>query len=127
MAEDTEQSRSDEIERLRMKYGFLKFLLGTFAISAVSIWINYHIQTKKLEFDIQTKENEFIAQFLVFGLEGELEDRRDFAEYFVRLSPVEDSRERWRDYLSFVQGRLDQASEAVKAIEEHNRQFGYSD
>ena len=36
MSEKKKELRSDEIEKLRIKYSFFKFLLGTFAISLLT-------------------------------------------------------------------------------------------
>lgn len=108
----------NEIEKLKLKYSFLKFFLGTFAISILSLSINWQIQEKKLQFEIQTKENDYIAQFLEHGLDKELENRRDFAAYFVRLSPSEEARERWERYLVFVEDLIRKAREAERVITE---------
>lgn len=105
-----------EIEKLKIRYGLLKFFLGTFAISILSLAINWQIQEKKLQFEIQTKESDYIAQFLQHGLDKELEKRRDFAAYFVRLSPSEEARSRWKGYLDFVEDLIRQAREAEKMI-----------
>lgn len=112
-----------EIERLKLKYGFLKFLLGTFAISLLSLAINWQIQEKKLQFEIQTKESDYIAQFLERGLDKELEKRRDFAAYFVRLSPSEEARGRWKSYLEFVEELLRKAKEAERVIAEKDAEL----
>jgi len=109
---------SDDVEKLRIKYGFYKFLLGTFAISLLSVIINWQIQTKRLQFEIQTKESDYIAQFLEHGLRKELEQRRDFAAYFVRLSPSEEARTRWNKYLEFVESLISKAKETEKQIAE---------
>ncbi|KHE92996.1 MAG: hypothetical protein SCABRO_01385 [Candidatus Scalindua brodae] len=105
-----------EVERLKIKYGFFKFLLGTFAISVLSLAINWQIQEKRLQFEIQTKESDYIAQFLEHGLDKELENRRDFAAYFVRLSPSEEARGRWKGYLEFIEDLLKKAREAERII-----------
>lgn len=115
---DEKTLTDNEIEKLKIKYGFLKFILGTFAISVLSIAINWQIQEKKLQFEIQTKESEYIAKFLEYGLDKELEKRRDFAAYFVRLSPSEKARLRWQGYLNFVEDLLKKAREAEKVIAE---------
>ncbi|MCP3930365.1 MAG: hypothetical protein GY705_14835 [Bacteroidetes bacterium] len=112
-----------EIERLKIQYGFLKFLLGTFAISVLSLGINWQIQEKRLQFEIQTKESDYIAQFLEHGLDKELEKRRDFAAYFVRLSPSEDARGRWKGYLEFVEDLLKKAREAERIISEKDAEL----
>ncbi len=116
--EESTKFNDKEIEKLKLKYNFLKFFLGTFAISVLSLSINWQIQEKKLQFEIQSKENDYIAQFLKHGLDKELENRRDFAAYFVRLSPSEEARERWNRYLVFVEDLIKKARDAERAITE---------
>lgn len=112
-----------EIEKLKLRYSFLKFLLGTFVVSVLSLAINWQVQEKKLQFEIQSKESDYIAQFLEHGLDKELEKRRDFAAYFVRLSPSEEARGRWRGYLDFVEDLIGQAREAERVIAEKDAEL----
>ena len=112
MGGDKNELRNNEIEKMRIKYGFYKFLLGTVAISALSIIINGMIQSEKLNHEIQIKESEYIAQFLEHALKKQLEDRRDFAAYFEKLSPSEEARSRWQSYLQFVENLILKAKEA---------------
>lgn len=121
--DETKDTHDKEIEKLKIKYGFLKFLLGTFAISVLSLVINWQIQEKKLQFEIQTKESDYIAQFLEHGLDKELENRRDFAAYFVRLSPSEEARDRWKRYLDFVEDLIGKARDAERIISEKDAEL----
>ena len=120
---ETKDTNDKEIEKLKIKYSFLKFLLGTFAISVFSLIINWQIQEKKLQFEIQTRESDYIAQFLDHGLDKELEKRRDFAAYFVRLSPSEEARDRWKRYLDFVEDLIGKAREAERIISEKDAEL----
>ena len=120
---ETKDTNDKEIEKLKIKYSFLKFLLGTFAISVFSLIINWQIQEKKLQFEIQTRESDYIAQFLNHGLDKELEKRRDFAAYFVRLSPSEEARDRWKRYLDFVEDLIGKAREAERIISEKDAEL----
>jgi|GEM_PF-2765881 hypothetical protein len=121
--DNTKTTPDNEIEKLKIKYSFLKFLFGTFAISALSLGINWMIQTKRLQFEIQTKESDYIAQFLEHGLDKELENRRDFAAYFVRLSPSEEARGRWERYLNFVEDLIGKAREAERIISKKDEEL----
>jgi len=116
--EESKQTIDKEIEKLKLKYSFLKFFFGTFAIGILTLGVNWQIQEKKLQFEIQTKENDYIAQFLDHGLDKELENRRDFAAYFVRLSPSEEARDRWGQYLYFVEELISKARDAERIISE---------
>ena len=122
---ETKDTYDNEIEKLKIKYGFLKFLLGTFAISVLSLFINWQIQEKKLQFEIQTKESDYIAQFLEHGLDKELENRRDFAAYFVRLSPSEESRERWKLYSKYVEELLKTERETKRNLPKKTEKISF--
>lgn len=123
MSDNQKAPTSDEIEKLRIKYNFLKFLLGTFVVGILSIVINWQIQEKKLQFEIQTKENDYIAQFLEHGLVNKLERRRDFAAYFVRLSPSDNARARWQNYLEFIEDLISKAKVVERKITEKDREL----
>ncbi len=113
---ETKDPHDKEIEKLKIKYGFLKFLLGVFAVSVLSLLLNWQIQKKQLQFAMQTQENNYIAQFLEYGLDEQLEKRRDFAAYFVRLSPSKEARERWVLYSKFVEELLNNERETKRNI-----------
>jgi len=115
---ESEKEDNQELERFKIKVDLFKFFLGTLAVSLISIGINWQIQEKKLEFEIQSRESDYIGKFLAHGLDKELENRRDFAAYFVRLSPSEESRGRWGQYLIFVEELIGKAKEAEKEISE---------
>lgn len=90
-------------ERLRIKLSFWKFIFGTVAASVLTAVLNWQIQDRKLDHEIINKENEFIARFVDRALDDSPERRRDFAEYFFRLTPSEDARERWKEYRSYTE------------------------
>jgi len=99
------------IEAMRLKLGFAKFIIGTVAVSVLTAVLNWQIQNKRLESEIIAKENEFVAQFISQAIDKDLEMRRDFAEYFTRVSPSENARERWKSYRTWVADQLRIASE----------------
>ena len=94
------------IESMRLKLGFAKFIIGTVAVSVLTAVLNWQIQDKRLESEIIAKENEFVAQFITQAIDKDLEMRRDFAEYFTRVSPSKNARERWKSYRTWVADQL---------------------
>ena len=104
------------IEAMRLKLGFAKFIIGTVAVSLLTAVLNWQIQDKRLESEIIAKENEFVAQFITQAIDKDLEMRRDFAEYFTRVSPSEDARDRWKKYGLWVAGMLLSASKKEHEI-----------
>ena len=123
MSADQKEMVNEKIEKRRLNYGLIKFVLGTFAVSVLSIALNWQMQQKRLRFEVQTKEGEYIAQFLSHGLEKELEKRRDFAAYFVRLSPTEEARQRWATYLQFVEDLIHKTKKNEAEIVAKDRQL----
>ena len=99
------------IEAMRLKLGFAKFIIGTVAVSVLTAVLNWQIQDKRLESEIIAKENEFVAQFITQAIDKDLEMRRDFAEYFTRVSPSEDARDRWKSYRTWVADQLEAATQ----------------
>jgi len=98
------------IEAMRLKLGFAKFIIGTVAVSVLTAVLNWQIQDKRLESEIIAKENEFVAQFITQAINKDLEMRRDFAEYFTRVSPSKNARERWKSYRTWVADQLEVAT-----------------
>ena len=99
------------IEAMRLKLGFAKFIIGTVAVSVLTAVLNWQIQNKRLESEIIAKENEFVAQFITQAIDKDLEMRRDFAEYFTRVSPSKNARDRWDSYRTWVARQLQAANE----------------
>jgi len=106
-------------ERLGITLNFVKFLLGTVVLGTVTLLINSEIQKQRLEFEIKSKENDFIAQFVDRALDQDPEKRRDFAEYFVRLTPSPESKKRWEDYRDYAEDLVRQAIARDEEIEKH--------
>ena len=104
------------IEAMRLKLGFAKFIIGTVAVSVLTAVLNWQIQDKRLESEIIAKENEFVAQFITQAIDKDLEMRRDFAEYFTRVSPSKNARERWQSYGAWVTDMLREATEKEREI-----------
>ncbi len=50
------------------------------------------------------------------GIDKDLEMRRNFAEYFTRVSPSEDARDRWESYRTWVARQLQAANEKEREI-----------
>jgi len=98
------------IEAMRLKLSFAKFIIGTVAVSVLTAVLKWQIQDKRLESEIIAKENEFVAQFITQAIDKDLEMRRDFAEYFTRVSPSKNARERWKSYRTWVADQLQIAS-----------------
>jgi len=114
---------TEENDRLRIHFAFWKFILGSVVLGAATIIINWQIQDKKLEFENRNTENQFVAQFVDHALDQNLERRRDFAEYFTRLAPTEESRQRWENYRNFVEKRVQEAIAREKTVQEKEQQL----
>ena len=87
---------TEKTENLRIWLGMVKFLIGTVALSILTLMINSKIEANKItleenKFDNQLKleakkfMSDYIAQFLQFGVAKDLDKRRDFVRYLVTL------------------------------------------
>lgn len=110
-------------ERLKIKLAFWKFIFGTAAVSILTAVLNWQIQTKQLEHEIKSKENEFIAQFIDHALDDSPEKRRDFAEYFFRLTPSEEAQGRWKEYRKYTKALVEASLQTSGLIEVSKREL----
>ncbi len=88
-----------EQDRLKLWLSFLKFLLGSFAVSVVTIVANHQIQERELAM----KEQDNMAHFLDQALTQDVGLRRRFAQYFANVTRSDDLRARWESYLKVVE------------------------
>lgn len=110
-----------QLARLRIKLGFWKFLIGTVAVSVLTSILNWQIQWKQLEMEKFKTESEFIGKFIQLALDDNPEKRRDFAEYFWRLTPTTDSKLRWDDYRAYALDLVEQSKAKQAALEAARR------
>ncbi len=107
-----------ELEKYRVRIGFYKFLLGTFALGAFSSLLTYLVQQqelnqKALALDHQIKlekqaadtkvrqlEQDYLSKFIDLALSGDIEVRVRFAHYFKSLTSSREHRTRWEAYYS---------------------------
>ena len=106
-----------ENERLQIKLGFWKFVFGTAAVSILTAILNWQIQDRQIDHEIRSRESDFIARFIDRALDESLEQRRDFAEYFFRLTPSPEARERWGEYRQYTEELVKKSIEQQIAIE----------
>lgn len=112
-----------ENEKLKIWLGFWKFILGTVALGIISAILNWQYQNKQLEQEKVRQESDFVAQFLNNALDKDLEKRRDFAEYFFRVSPTADARERWKKYQEYITSQMSSANKYQDEIESLKHQI----
>ncbi|MCP4005545.1 MAG: hypothetical protein GY725_15250 [bacterium] len=112
-----------ENERLKLRLGFGRFMFGTVVLGILTATLNWQIQRARLQFEVVSTESAFIAKFIDRALAKDLEQRRDFAEYFVRLTPNPESKERWQDYLDFAKGLVEDAVKKEAELEQSARRL----
>lgn len=113
----------EELERLKLRLSFWKFVIGTVALSLVTALGNWAIQWRTLQSNIYDQQNEFMGRFVEQALADDLEKRRDFAQYFAVVSPSSDSRQRWGDYLDYTRRVLANEIEAQSAFQQVEVEF----
>lgn len=95
---------------------FWKYIIGVVAIGVFTTILNSQYQNKKLDVEQIQQEREFTAKFLENALDKDLEKRRDFAEYFSRLSSTEESKKKWDSYKQYVVNQIKEAKMYEKEI-----------
>jgi hypothetical protein len=123
MSEEQARATDPSNERLRIWLSFVKFMLGTVALGIVTIVVNWQIQDKQRKFEEKTAQNAFIAQFVDKALDNNPEKRRDFAEYFVRLTPPGDTQKRWEAYRKYADALVEKAIKRDESIEKQEREL----
>ena len=108
--------------KLRLWLNFWKFVLGTVALGAFSIVINWQIQDQKLDLERQRHEQEYLGDYVEQALDDNLEKRVRFAHYFSSLTLGSDLQNRWSAYHEDLvkeqtskQALLEQTREALAA------------
>jgi len=86
-------------ERFKAWLTFWQFVLGTVVLGIFSTVISNQIQTREVEI----KEQEANAKFLVQALQEDIGVRRRLAQYFSRVTRSEELRKRWADYATIVE------------------------
>ena len=90
-------------ERLTIWMGFVKFLLGTFAIGLATLLINSEIQEREVEL----KEMEMIGNFVEYATSEEIDKRLRFAHYFSIVTRSDDRKTGWESYFKSIQDEVE--------------------
>ncbi len=105
-----------ELEKYRIRYGFYKLLLGTFALGIFTSLMTYiikqqeinqkeQLQTHQLKIDdrkaeaaVRKLEQAHLGNFIKLALSEDIKVRVRFAHYFKSLTSSDKHRTRWEDY-----------------------------
>ncbi len=93
--------------------GFVRFLVGTVAVSIVVPLLNWQIQSREVEI----KELEQLGKFVEHALNENIAVRQRFAEYFATVSRSEKMRDRWNKYKSVLDKEKKETQERVERLE----------
>ena len=99
-------------------FGLIKFFLGTFAVSIVSLWINYQIQQRQIEI----KELDSLGAFVTHAIADDADTRKRFASYFSTVLTTEDARGRWRNYHASIEAVENELIELDRKIKQADKQ-----
>lgn len=91
----------------------LKFLIGTVAVSFVTLGVNREIQHRELEL----KEQEHVAKFVTHALDQDVGRRQLFAEYFAAVTSSDHLRARWNSYLEIVARAVAAKRDSIEGIQ----------
>lgn len=93
----------ERLERLKLWLGFAKFLVGTVALGILTAYINYQIQSRKLDLAQRKEEIASLGNYIKYALDKDIDKRIKFAHYFATLTISEDIGGHWRQYLQDLQ------------------------
>lgn len=110
---ETRRSRIDN-HRLRLWLGFWKFFMGTVLLGLVGHFANTAIRDRELTLE----EQKHIAQFIEYALDKSTANRVLFAQYFAKVSPSDDARKRWGEYLTVARKDYSDTKSEVKERED---------
>lgn len=118
-----EQPESEELKRYRIRYGFWKVVVGSLAVTAISVIVPAAIEfstlrveeeRKRLELEIlsEQKHQEYVSEFLHTAIDQDIELRIRFAEYFANVS-VDEYQDDWQDFLKRLRDIRDKNRETI--------------
>lgn len=93
--------------------GFVRFIVGTVAVSVVVPLLNWQIQSREVEI----KELEQLGKFVEHALNENIAVRHRFAEYFATVSRSEKMRNRWNKYKDVLDSEKTKTQEKVERLE----------
>ncbi|NVL90702.1 MAG: hypothetical protein HWN69_06885 [Desulfobacterales bacterium] len=99
--------------------GFVRFLVGTVAVSIVVPLLNWQIQSREVEI----KELEQLGKFVEHALNENIAVRQRFAEYFATVSRSERMRGRWHKYKSVLDKEEKETKEKVERLEQKKNEL----
>ena len=97
-ADKLPDSEEIKLEKLRLKYNFWKFVLGSVVVVVISLVLNHQIKTRELEITQRQNDQNFLTEFIDRGLDDNLEKRIRFAQYFASLTLSKEQRDLWDEY-----------------------------
>lgn len=107
--------------RLKIWLDFWKWLVSSVVIAGTISLVSAFYSAKEKNTDIALKvklqERQYLTQFLELGVDSDLETRRRTAQYFATLTPTEEYRKRWQEFLSVIEGEIALKESEAAAIE----------
>jgi uncharacterized protein (TIGR02594 family) len=100
------QFRKIALEELKVRRSRERFWVGTIAIGIITLIVNSAFQNRQLDEKKVVEENKHLSQFVKHIIDKDPEYRHRIAQYFSELAMVEDSRKRWKRYLSITEANI---------------------
>lgn len=101
-----------QLERMKLRYRLLEFLIGTVGFSVISLSIASYFKDRELvikERDVERLEIEQLGKYIDHALTDNVATRERFARYFWRVSRSQEMKKGWEDYLTDVAHEKQQA------------------
>lgn len=98
--------------RLKLWFSFIKFFLGTFLLSLISILVKNSLDIRRIEINEQQQLQNYANDFIP----NEIGIRLRYAQYYATISRSKDIRVRWTEYVSILQKEYDLKEQELKNV-----------
>lgn len=123
---------NDDVERLKLRYGFWKFLLGTVFLGILTAALNFTIKNHEAaqkakdlerealqkEREIESKELDQVGKYIDHALTENVGTRERFAHYFARVTRSSEMQKLWTVYWNEVKAEKEKKEQEEKTLEQ---------
>lgn len=123
-----DQKVDPAIQRLQIYVGLVKFLIGTVALGAITLFVNEQYRRAQLDLEkeksrhaIELQERkaevEYLSKFVQNAMDKDIALRVDFADYMKSVALSETLQKIWSKYYDVLIKKADEAAKQIKTLE----------
>jgi tetratricopeptide (TPR) repeat protein len=109
------------LEHRKLNFGFVKFLLGTVALGALSVIVNSAYQSREIRLRELNADYDYLGRFLEAAIDKDVEIRLRQASYISHVALNRDTREIWRHYCEILQKEKQMLEERARSLNEQRQ------